>query len=64
MEALVCLDPIPEKRLADQQEKPPCQLTYIFLDMLPEIGISKNVSQLFGICIPLAIPMYIEITYD
>ena len=30
-----------------------------FLHMVPEIGRSKNVSQLFGICIPLAIPMYI-----
>ena len=24
------VDPIPEKRPADQQEKPPCQPTYIF----------------------------------
>jgi len=24
------VDPKPEKRLADQQEKPPCPLTYIF----------------------------------
>jgi len=24
------VDPIPEKRLTDEQEKPHCQLTYIF----------------------------------
>ena len=34
------------------------------LHMLPEIDKSKNYSQLFDICIRLAIPMYIEITYN
>ena len=37
---------------------------YFFLHILSEIGRSKNISQLFGTWIPLAILMYIEITYD
>ena len=33
------------------------------MDMLPEIGRSKNINHLFSICIPLIIPMYINIIY-
>jgi len=34
------------------------------MHILFEIGRSKNVSQSFGICIPLAIRMHIEIALD